>query len=122
MKAASDVEQLKCVPGSEHECPEGFSATIPENCVPMIGKNGNWECPKDYHSVEVDETAQCYPNSETCPRGATLIPHGEYDRCAEMVVGIIPMIERAIIFIQLLILKSLRKSQMRITLELSFSG
>ena len=87
-----DVEQIQCIPGSEQECPEGFSATIPENCVTMIAKNGNWECPTSYHSVEGDETAQCYPNSEPCPRGATLVPHGEYDRCTEMVVGVIPIL------------------------------
>ena len=39
----------------------------------MIGKNGNWECPKDYHSVEGVETAQCYPNSEPCLCGSALV-------------------------------------------------
>ena len=59
----------------------------------MIGKNGNWECPKDYHSVEGVETAQCYPTMlELCLRGSALVPHGEYDSCAKMVVGVIPMI------------------------------
>ena len=52
-----DTFQLKCIPGSNQECPKGFSVTIPENCVPLIGKNGNWECPKDYHSVESSDAA-----------------------------------------------------------------
>ena len=70
--------------GSQQEYPEGFGLNIPDNCVPHIGKNGNWECPKDYHSVEADETAQCYPNSKPCPEGTTLVP--------EMVVGVLPMV------------------------------
>lgn len=87
-----NVFQLKCVPGSQQECPEGFGLNIPDNCVPHIGKNGNWECPKDYHSVEADETAQCYPNSKPCPEGTTLVPRGGYDGCAEMVVGVLPLV------------------------------
>jgi hypothetical protein len=41
------------------------------------------------------KTAQCYPNSDSCPPGTTLVtdtPHREYDKCAEMVVGVIPMV------------------------------
>lgn len=37
-------------------------------------KKGNWECPEDYHSVEADETGQCYPNSEECPDDTFLVP------------------------------------------------
>lgn len=61
-----DVFQLKCVPGSQQECPEGFGAADPDNCFPMIGENGTWACPDGYHSVEDDETGQCYSNDEGC--------------------------------------------------------
>ena len=37
--------------------------------------------------------AQCYPNSKPCPEGTTLVPRGGYDSCAEMVAGVIPMVE-----------------------------
>lgn len=29
-----DVFQLKCVPGSQQECPEGFASADPQNCYP----------------------------------------------------------------------------------------
>jgi hypothetical protein len=35
-----DVFQLKCVPGSEQVCPDGFSAGDPENCFP---KDEKWK-------------------------------------------------------------------------------
>ena len=66
-----DVFQLKCIPGSQQECPEGFSAGDPETCFAETFINGKWEweCPEGYHSVEDDETGQCYPDSEGCPDG-----------------------------------------------------
>ena len=44
-------------------------------------ESGEWECPKDNHSVEGDETGQCYPDSEGCRwgtewRGKTEEPYG----------------------------------------------
>jgi hypothetical protein len=47
---------------------EPFGSGDPETCFPK-DENGNWECPKDYHSVEDDETGQCYPDDEGCPGG-----------------------------------------------------
>ena len=81
-----DVFQLKCVPGSQQECPEGFGSAESEDCFPEH-RDG---CPEGYHGTDNDETAQCYPNSEPCPSGTlvTDIPHREYDKCAEMVVGV----------------------------------
>jgi hypothetical protein len=58
-----DVFQDKCVPGSQQECPEGFGTNEDYNCIPLIN-DGQWGCPDDgYHSVDNDETGQCYPNS-----------------------------------------------------------
>src|SRR5919106_2747615 len=66
-----DTFQLKCIPGSEQECPQGFGSGDPETCFAESFINGKWEweCPEDYHSVEDDETGQCYPDSEGCPDG-----------------------------------------------------
>ena len=52
---------MKCVPGSQQECPEGFGGVDTENCLPR-----HKGCPEGYHSAEYDETGQCYPDSEGC--------------------------------------------------------
>lgn len=71
IKIVSDTFQLKCVPGAEQECPEGFGSGDPETCFAETLVNGEleWECPEDYHSVEDDETGQCNPDEEGCPEG-----------------------------------------------------
>ena len=62
-----DVFQLKCVPGSQQECPEGFSAGDPENCYPISQRTESGShCPKGYHSTDDDETGQCYSNDNGC--------------------------------------------------------
>lgn len=39
-----DVFQLKCIPGSEQECPKPrFSAGDPEMCFPNTLVNGEWK-------------------------------------------------------------------------------
>ncbi len=70
-----DVSQIHCIPGSAQECPKPqFSAGDPEMCFPKTLVNGEWEwkCPEDYHSVQDDETGQCYPDSEGCPDGTIM--------------------------------------------------
>lgn len=62
-----DVFQLKCVPGSQQECPESFASAEPENCYPKHSEG----CPEGYHGTDDDETGQCYPNSEGC-KGYTI--------------------------------------------------
>jgi hypothetical protein len=52
--------QLKCIPGSEQDCPDGFGQNEDYVCAP-IGP-----CPDDYHGEDDDETGQCYPDSEGC--------------------------------------------------------
>jgi hypothetical protein len=54
---------LKCIPGSEQVCPEGFGTNDDETCFSYE----YWEgCPKGYHDREYDETGQCYPNKDGC--------------------------------------------------------
>jgi hypothetical protein len=57
-----DIFQDKCAPGSQQECPEDFGTNEDLNCVPQIN-DGHRMCPDGYHSVDNDETGQCYPNS-----------------------------------------------------------
>ncbi|MGH9975844.1 MAG: hypothetical protein ACRD8Z_08435 [Nitrososphaeraceae archaeon] len=49
--------ELKCVPGFEQGCPEGFHNGEDNVCSPI-------KCPEGYHVVDDDETGLCYPNSE----------------------------------------------------------
>src|ERR687892_1605763 len=56
-----DVFQLKCIPGSEQECPEGYGGGDTENCLPRHSG-----CPEGYHSTSGDETGQSYPDSKGC--------------------------------------------------------
>jgi hypothetical protein len=55
-----DVYQLKCIPGANQECPEGFGNNDNSTCFPST------DCPKGYHWTEDDETGQCYPNDKGC--------------------------------------------------------
>ena len=45
--------------------------TEDSTCFPL-DENGDWVCPEGYHSVEDDESGQCYPDSEECPEGMHL--------------------------------------------------
>jgi hypothetical protein len=57
-----DAFQLKCIPGAEQECPEGFGNNGDATCFIRHPEG----CPKGYHSTDDDDTGQCYPNSEGC--------------------------------------------------------
>ena len=84
-----DTFQLKCIPGSEQECPEGFGNGDPETCFAETFINGKWEwkCPKGYHNVDDDETGQCYPNEGGCEYDDMVLltnRPGKGDRCASL--------------------------------------
>jgi hypothetical protein len=84
-----DTFQLKCIPGSEQECPEGFGTGDPETCFSKTFINGKWEwkCPKGYHNVDDDETGQCYPNEGGCEYDDMVLltnRAGRSDRCASL--------------------------------------
>jgi hypothetical protein len=65
-----DVYQEKCLPSViTGECPEGFGENEDGYCFPHNGSNNTWECPKDYHSTQDDESGQCYPDTEPCYPG-----------------------------------------------------
>jgi hypothetical protein len=40
----------------------------------FINGTWEWECPKDYHSEDDDETGQCYPHTEPCYPGQIRYP------------------------------------------------
>ena len=63
-----DAFQLKCIPGADQECPEGFGNNDDSTCF-FIHKQG---CPEGYHSTDNDETGQCYSNKEGCNAYATI--------------------------------------------------
>jgi hypothetical protein len=63
-----NVDQPKCTPPEGVDCPEGFGTNEDRQCFPL-NEDGDWECPEDHHSVEDDETGQCYPDEEGCPEG-----------------------------------------------------
>jgi hypothetical protein len=69
MSCLFDVYQLKCnedpITG---ECPENFGHNEDNMCFPdNQGPDGKWGCPDGYHTVDEDESGQCYSNSEGCP-------------------------------------------------------
>jgi hypothetical protein len=66
-----NVDQPKCTPPEGVDCPEDFGTNEDGQCFPL-NEDGDWECPPDYHSVDDDETSQCYPNNEGCPDGMVL--------------------------------------------------
>jgi hypothetical protein len=61
-----DAYQLKCIPGSQQDCHEvGFGNNDDATCFPYeFITEGR---PKGYHSIDDDETGQCYPNSQEYP-------------------------------------------------------
>jgi hypothetical protein len=63
-----DAYQLKCIPGAEQECPEGFGNNDDSTCF-FLHKEG---CPEGYHSTDNDETGQCYSNKGGCNSYATI--------------------------------------------------
>jgi hypothetical protein len=80
-----DAFQLKCIPGSQQECPEDFGRNEDATCFPLID-NGKWGCPEGYHTRDDDETGQCYPNERGCKWDNYIFleggEYGEGDRCA----------------------------------------
>jgi hypothetical protein len=81
-----DVYQLKCIPGSEQECPKNFGNNEDSTYFPL-DRYGDWTCPDGYHSVDDDETGQCYRNEEGCEyEGMMLLTDrpGKGDRCASI--------------------------------------
>jgi hypothetical protein len=71
------VYELKCLPGTEQECPEGYNGGDDNSCSPK-------ECQEGYHYEDEDETGLCYPNDEGCgDYGPYVLIEGKYgDRCA----------------------------------------
>ena len=55
-----DPDLPKCA-AVNGQCPDGFNQNEDEQCVPKGG------CPKEYHTVDDDETGRCIPNSDGCP-------------------------------------------------------
>ena len=51
--------ELKCVPGTDQKCPEGYNGGDDNVCSPK-------ECQEGYHEEEDDETGLCYPDDEGC--------------------------------------------------------
>lgn len=68
--------ELKCIPGSEQECPEGFHNGEDNVCSPI-------ECQEGFHNEEDNETGLCYPNEEGC-RSERLIMNREMDNCGDL--------------------------------------
>ena len=63
-----DAFQLKCIPGADQECPEGFGNNDDSTCF-FFHKQG---CPEGYHSTDNDETGQCYSNKGGCNAYVTI--------------------------------------------------
>jgi len=63
-----DAYQLRCIPGADQVCPEGFSNNDDSTC--FFFHNGG--CPEGYHSTDNDETGQCYSNEEGCNAYVTI--------------------------------------------------
>jgi hypothetical protein len=63
-----DAYQLRCIPGADQVCPEGFGNNDDSTCF-LFHKEG---CPEGYHSTDNDETGQCYSNEEGCNAYATI--------------------------------------------------
>lgn len=63
-----DAYQLRCVPGADQLCPEGFGNNDDSTCF-FLHREG---CPEGYHSTDNDETGQCYSNEEGCNAYATI--------------------------------------------------
>ena len=63
-----DAYQLRCIPGADQVCPEGFGNNDDSTCF-LFHKEG---CPEGYHSTDNDESGQCYSNEEGCNAYATI--------------------------------------------------
>jgi hypothetical protein len=63
-----DAYQLRCIPGADQACPEGFGSNDDSTC--FFFHNGG--CPEGYHSTDNDETGQCYSNEEGCNAYVTI--------------------------------------------------
>jgi len=63
-----DAYQLRCIPGADQVCPEGFGSNDDSTCF-FLHREG---CPEGYHSTDNDETGQCYSNEEGCNAYATI--------------------------------------------------
>jgi hypothetical protein len=63
-----DAYQLRCIPGADQVCPEGFGNNDDSTCF-FFHKEG---CPETYHSTDNDETGQCYSNKEGCNAYVTI--------------------------------------------------
>jgi hypothetical protein len=73
-----DAFQGKCTLGAEQECPDGFGGNQYGTCFP-VNKEGYMDCPEGTHSIEGDETGQCYPNDEQCWHGTMM--NEEHTEC-----------------------------------------
>jgi hypothetical protein len=74
-KAAYLADQLKCIPPVGVDCPDRFGINEDGHCFPLK-EFGEWECPNGYHSIEDDETGQCYPDSKPCPVNSIMGDNG----------------------------------------------
>jgi hypothetical protein len=71
-----DVIQPKCtLPEGVPDCPEGFGTNEDRQCFP-VNKEGYHECLDGTHSIEDDETGQCYPDSQPCPVNSIMGDNG----------------------------------------------
>jgi hypothetical protein len=70
-----NVNQPICIPPEGVDCPEGFGTNDDGYCFPF-NELGEWECPQGYHSIEDDETGQCYPDSQPCPVNSIMGDNG----------------------------------------------
>lgn len=67
-----------------------FSAGDPEMCFPktLVDGEWRWQCPKGYHTVDDDETGQCYSNEGGCEYDDMVLltdrPDKIWDRCASL--------------------------------------
>lgn len=53
----------------------------------MLESRGEWGCPEGYHTVDDDETGQCYPNEGGCEYEDMILltdRPGKDDRCANI--------------------------------------
>jgi hypothetical protein len=68
--------ELKCIPGSQQDCPEGFNNGEMNVCT-LIG------CPDGYHNISEDEDNICYSNEIDCPNNWILVKNEYGETCKE---------------------------------------
>jgi hypothetical protein len=73
MRCLFDPELPNCSPDKFGKCPNEFTISEDERCVPLVG------CPTGYHKVEDDESGRCYSNEEGCP--SDMIFNPKYGDC-----------------------------------------